>query len=46
LQCLALNGGLDGIMIGGYLTTGGRSPAEDKQMLQDLGRTRTQPVLN
>ena len=46
LQCLALNGGLDGIMIGGYLTTGGRSPAEDEQMLQDLGRTRTQPVLN
>lgn len=46
LQCLALNGGLNGIMVGGYLTTGGRSPETDKQMLKDLGRSVTKPVLN
>ena len=46
LQCLALNGGLNGIMVGGYLTTGGRSPEMDKKMIRDLGRTVTQPVLN
>jgi biotin synthase len=46
LQCLALNGGLNGIMVGGYLTTGGRSPATDRQMIKDLGRTMTKPNLN
>ena len=46
LQCLALNGGLNGIMVGGYLTTGGRSPEMDKKMIRDLGRTVTQPVRN
>ena len=45
LQCLALNGGLNGIMVGGYLTTGGRSPQADKVMIKDLGRTVTHPVL-
>lgn len=45
LQCLALNGGLNGIMVGGYLTTGGRSPEADKVMIKDLGRTVTHPVL-
>lgn len=45
LQALALNGGLNGIMIGGYLTTGGRSTEADKQMLKDLGRTVTVPAL-
>lgn len=46
LQCLALSGGLNGIMVGGYLTTGGRSPEADKVMIKDLGRTTTQPVLS
>lgn len=45
LQALALNGGLNGIMVGGYLTTGGRSTEADKQMIRDLGRTVTAPVL-
>lgn len=45
LQALALNGGLNGIMVGGYLTTGGRSTDADKQMIKDLGRTVTKPVL-
>lgn len=45
LQALALNGGLNGIMIGGYLTTGGRSTDADKQMIKDLGRKVTVPVL-
>ena len=37
LQALAL--------IGGYLTTGGRSTDADKQMIKDLGRKVTVPVL-
>ncbi len=41
LQPYALTGGLNGIMVGGYLTTGGRDPKEDLQMTADLGRTRT-----
>lgn len=41
LQAYALKGGLNGIMVGGYLTTGGRSPKDDLQMLQDLGLSRT-----
>lgn len=45
LQALALNGGLNGIMIGGYLTTGGRSTDADKQLLSDLGRTVAVPAL-
>lgn len=43
LQALALTGGLNGIMVGGYLTTGGRSPLEDLQMIDDLKLKRTQP---
>lgn len=43
LQALAMTGGLDGIMVGGYLTTGGRNPALDKQMASDLGRCVTGP---
>ena len=43
MQALALSGGLNGIMIGGYLTTGGRDPHADKIMLQDLGRTAAKP---
>lgn len=38
LQPLALAGGLDGLMIGNYLTTQGSEPASDARMLQDLGR--------
>ncbi|KXB93858.1 biotin synthase [Veillonellaceae bacterium DNF00626] len=45
LQPYALTGGLNGIMVGGYLTTGGRDPREDILMTNDLGRSRTAPVL-
>lgn len=45
LQAYALTGGLNGIMVGGYLTTGGRDPREDIIMTEDLGRSRTQPQL-
>lgn len=45
LQALALTGGLNGIMVGGYLTTGGRDPREDLRMTADLGRSRTAPCL-
>lgn len=45
LQPYALTGGLNGIMVGGYLTTGGRDPQEDILMTNDLGRSRTAPVL-
>lgn len=38
LQGAALLGGVNGMLIGGYLTTGGRSPAADLQMIEDLGR--------
>lgn len=46
LQALALNGGASGIMIGGYLTTAGRGTERDIQMLKDLGRPRSLPVLD
>ena len=36
LQSYALKGGLNGIMVGGYLTTAGRSPMDDLQMIKDL----------
>lgn len=45
LQVLALSGGLNGIMVGNYLTTGGRAPEEDRQMVNDLGRGFTRPHL-
>lgn len=45
LQALALTGGLNGIMVGGYLTTGGRDPAEDIKMTEDLGRSFTRPQM-
>ena len=41
LQSYALKGGLNGIMVGGYLTTGGSSPQDDLQMIDDLELTRT-----
>ncbi len=40
LQAYALSGGLNGIMVGGYLTTGGRSPLDDLQMIDDLALKR------
>lgn len=46
LQAMALNGGASGIMIGGYLTTGGRATERDMQMLEDLGRERSKPNLD
>lgn len=46
LQAMALNGGASGIMIGGYLTTGGRATERDMQMLKDLGRERFKPNLD
>lgn len=45
LQAYALSGGLNGIMVGGYLTTPGRNPEDDLVMVNDLGRGRTQPQL-
>lgn len=44
LQAYALTGGLNGIMVGGYLTTAGRDPQEDIRMTEDLGRTFTRPA--
>lgn len=41
LQAHALTGGLNGIMVGGYLTTAGRDPREDIRMTEDLGRSFT-----
>ena len=37
LQSLGILAGADGLMIGDYLTTSGRSPKEDIQMIKDLG---------
>ena len=37
LQAMALMAGANGIIIGGYLTTKGRSVEDDMQMLKDLG---------
>lgn len=38
MQAFALSAGLNGAMIGGYLTIAGRSPERDKQMAVDMGR--------
>lgn len=43
MQAYALTSGLNGLMIGGYLTTGGNSVSVDMQMIHDLGRTPAQP---
>ncbi|SMC80114.1 biotin synthase BioB [Sporomusa malonica] len=37
LQSISLMGGINGMMIGGYLTTGGRSSDMDVAMVKDLG---------
>lgn len=38
LQAAALTSGISGMMIGGYLTTGGRQYEDDRRMLEDIGR--------
>ncbi len=38
LQATSLMGGISGMMVGGYLTTGGRGYADDQKMLADIGR--------
>lgn len=45
LQAYALTGGLDGLMIGGYLTTSGNEVSVDMQMLHDLGRKPVVPEI-
>jgi biotin synthase len=37
LQSWLLLAGVDGLMVGGYLTTPGREAAEDRQMVEDAG---------
>jgi len=37
LQALGLVSGLDGMLTGNYLTTSGRRPEDDKQMIKNLG---------
>lgn len=37
LQAMAMQAGANGLIIGNYLTTMGRSPSQDIQMLKDLG---------
>ena len=37
LQAMAMQAGANGLIIGNYLTTMGRNPAQDIQMLEDLG---------
>ena len=37
LQSLGLLAGANGLIIGGYLTTQGRSPEQDVQMVRDVG---------
>lgn len=37
LQCLSLLAGANGLLLGNYLTTPGRAPKEDIQMIKDLG---------
>ena len=39
LQSMLVTSGVSGLMIGGYLTTPGRSPQEDLAMIRDLGLT-------
>jgi biotin synthase len=46
LQSMALAGGMNGVMIGNYLTSKGSDPHDDIAMLHDLGRTQTAPNLN
>ena len=43
LQAMAMQAGANGLILGNYLTTMGRSPAQDIQMLKDLGFCVTTP---
>lgn len=43
LQSWILLAGADGIMVGGYLTTGGRTVADDLRMIEDAGLTIRRP---
>ncbi len=43
LQAMAMQAGANGLIIGNYLTTMGRNPAQDLQMLKDLGFKVTGP---
>jgi biotin synthase len=45
LQVLVFAAGANGLMIGDYLTTKGRAPAQDIQMLGDLGLNAYEPYL-
>jgi biotin synthase len=42
LQALGLLSGVNGLIMGNYLTTTGRAPAEDIRMLADLGMPRAE----
>ena len=44
LQAMAMQAGTNGLIIGNYLTTMGRNPAQDIQMLKDLGFKVTAPA--
>ena len=39
-------GGMNGVMIGNYLTSKGSDPQDDIAMLHDLGRTQTAPQVS
>lgn len=45
LQAMAMQAGANGLILGNYLTTMGRNPAQDIQMLKDLG-FKTGPALS
>jgi len=45
-QALGLLCGANGLLLGNYLTTEGRSPADDLQMIQDLGLSFDQNYMN
>lgn len=38
LQAFGMYAGINGLIVGNYLTTLGRSPDQDRQMLEDIGR--------
>ncbi len=43
LQAMSLAGGMNGVMVGDYLTTGGRESNSDRQMVEDLGLGFSRP---
>jgi biotin synthase len=45
LQAMAMQAGANGLIIGNYLTTLGRNPAQDIQMLKDLGFEIAEPTV-